>query len=57
MAQRKSDVVWRQGKLKTFVGAIYTHFRLSEFVLSSSMRTMASSNNTVFPLPVGADEE
>jgi hypothetical protein len=48
------------GKTKTkmtFVGAIYTHFRLSELLASVSIRIMASSNSTVFPLPVGAYEE
>ena len=36
-----------------FVGAIYTHFALLSLI---SSRIIASSNKTVFPLPVGAIE-
>lgn len=39
----------------TFVGATYTHLAtLGLFPESCSIRIIASSNNTVFPLPVGA---
>ena len=49
------DTKFSRGCQLTFVGATYTHFAtLGLFPESFNIRIIASSNSTVFPLPVGA---